>query len=119
MVGMNPLRGQNNVQGANDAGATPTFMPGHERIADPAVRERYEKAWGVSLSPDEGLNLNVMMKELARGNVKGLYVMGEAREDWRILCDFARAVGYPMPDWMSNPSVCNGPVPTISTRADL
>ena len=43
--GMNPLRGQNNVQGANDAGATPIYYPGYQKVADVAVREKFEKAW--------------------------------------------------------------------------
>ncbi len=76
-AGMNPLRGQNNVQGANDAGATPIYYPGYQPVTDDAVRKKFEDAWGVELSPNDGLNLNVMMKELAKGNVKGLYVMGE------------------------------------------
>ncbi len=76
-AGMNPLRGQNNVQGANDAGATPVFYPGYQPVTDPEVRAKFEEAWGVPLSPDNGLNLNVMMKEMAKGNIKGLYVMGE------------------------------------------
>ena len=169
-AGMNPLRGQNNVQGANDAGATPVFYPGYQNVTDPEVRRKYEKAWGVELDPNEGKNLNVMMKQLARGEMRGLFVMGEdivisepnvslieqglnnceflvcqeilpnettrfadvvlpascfaekdgvfansdrrvqlvrkavdppgqAREDWRILCDIARACGYPMPHY--------------------
>ncbi len=76
-AGMNPLRGQNNVQGANDAGATPVFYPGYQNVTDDAARQKFEQAWGVPLSPDNGLNLNVMMKELAKGKMKGLYVMGE------------------------------------------
>ncbi|MBX2801571.1 MAG: molybdopterin-dependent oxidoreductase [Myxococcales bacterium] len=166
-AGMNPLRGQNNVQGANDAGASPVFYPGYQRVSDPAARAKFEAAWGVELSPHDGLNLNVMMKEMAAGNVKGLYVVGEdivlsepnawkvekglnqcefvvlqdiflnetarfadvilpaacfaekdgvftnsdrrvqrvrkavdapgqARADWRIICELSRAVGYPM-----------------------
>ena len=172
-AGMNPLRGQNNVQGANDAGATPIFYPGYQAVTDDDVRKKFESAWGVPLSPNDGLNLNVMMKELAKGNMKGLYVMGEdivisepnvsqvelglnkceflicqeifhnlttefadvifpaacfaekdgvftnsdrrvqrvrkavdppgnARPDWEILCDFARAAGYDMPKY-ANP----------------
>ncbi len=172
-AGMNPLRGQNNVQGANDAGASPVFYPGYQRVSDPAARARFEAAWGVPLSPDDGMNLNVMMKALNRGEVKGLFVMGEdivisepncsalevglndaeflvvqdifmnetcrfadvilpatcfaekdgvftnsdrrvqrvrkaveppgeARTDWEILCDLARACGYPMPHY-ANP----------------
>ena len=171
-AGMNPLRGQNNVQGANDAGATPVYYPGYQKVTDAAVREKFESAWGVPLSPDDGLNLNVMMKEMAKGNMKALYVMGEdivisepnvsqveaglnqcdfvvcqeifhnettrfadvvlpgacfaekdgvftnsdrriqrvrkavdppgqARADWEILCDVARACGYAMPNYSS------------------
>ena len=171
-AGMNPLRGQNNVQGANDAGATPVYYPGYQKVTDAAVREKFEAAWGVPLSPNDGLNLNVMMKEMAKGNVKALYVMGEdivisepnvsqveaglnqcefvvcqeifhnettrfadvvlpgacfaekdgvftnsdrrvqrvrkavdppgqARPDWEILCDVARACGYAMPNYAS------------------
>ena len=169
-AGMNPLRGQNNVQGANDAGASPVYYPGYQRVDDPEAQRLFEEAWGRPLSPKEGLNLNVMMKELAAGRVKGLYVMGEdivisepnaskvevglnqceflvvqdifhnettrfadvvlpaacfaekdgvftnsdrrvqrvrkaveppgeARADWEILCDLARAAGYPMPHY--------------------
>ena len=168
--GMNPLRGQNNVQGANDAGASPVFYPGYNRVTDPAARAHFEQAWGVPLSPDEGMNLNVMMKQMQKGRVRGLFVMGEdivlsepnttaveegmnkleflvvqdiflnetaryadvilpaacfaekdgvftnsdrrvqrvrkaveppgeARADWEILCDLARACGYAMPHY--------------------
>jgi formate dehydrogenase alpha subunit len=75
-AGMNPLRGQNNVQGANDAGASPVFYPGYQRVDDPAAQARYERAWGVPLSPTPGLNLNEMMKAVGK-SVFGLYVMGE------------------------------------------
>ncbi len=168
-AGMNPLRGQNNVQGANDAGASPVFYPGYQRVIDPEARVKFEEAWGVPLSPDNGLNLNEMMKTLGEG-IKAVYVMGEdivlsepnaakveegmnkldfvivqdiffnetcrfadvvfpaacfaekdgvftnsdrrvqrvrkavsppgqARADWEIVCDLARAVGYPMPHY--------------------
>ncbi len=75
-AGMNPLRGQNNVQGANDAGATPVFYPGYQRVDDAEARARYEASWGVSLPESVGLNLNQMMKEVGK-SVLGLYVMGE------------------------------------------
>ena len=74
--GMNPLRGQNNVQGANDAGATPVFLPGYQRVDDPAVHAKYEASWGVALDPTPGLNLNEMMK-VAGKQLKGFFVMGE------------------------------------------
>jgi formate dehydrogenase major subunit/formate dehydrogenase alpha subunit len=76
-AGMNPLRGQNNVQGANDAGATPIFLPGYQRVDDPDVRARFEQAWGVPLPAEEGMNLNVMMKAMPKGLIRGLYVIGE------------------------------------------
>ncbi len=75
-AGMNPLRGQNNVQGANDSGATPIFLPGYQRIDDPEVHAKYERSWGVKLSPDPGLNLNEMMKKVGEG-IYGMFVMGE------------------------------------------
>ena len=75
-TGMNPLRGQNNVQGANDAGATPMFYPGYQRVDDPEVRAKYEKSWGVPLSPVPGLNLNEMMKTVGE-QMRGFFVMGE------------------------------------------
>jgi formate dehydrogenase alpha subunit len=185
-AGMNPLRGQNNVQGANDAGASPVFYPGYQRVNDPEAREKFEKAWGVPLSPDDGLNLNVMMKEMATGKIKGLYIMGEdiivsepnaskietglnqcefivlqdifmnetarfadvifpaacfaekdgvftnsdrrvqrvrkaveppglARADWEILCDMARAVGYPMPHY-ANPGEIYAELASLSPK---
>jgi formate dehydrogenase major subunit/formate dehydrogenase alpha subunit len=171
-AGMNPLRGQNNVQGANDAGATPIYYPGYQSVTDPEVREKFEAAWGVPLSPHDGYNLNLMMKKMEDGKIKGVYVMGEdivisepnvskverglnqcefvvcqeifhnettrfadvifpgacfaekdgvftnsdrrvqrvrksvdppgnARPDWQIICDVARAVGYDMPHYES------------------
>ncbi len=75
--GMNPLRGQNNVQGANDAGASPIYFPGYQRVVDDDARRRFEAAWGVALDDQPGLNLNQMMKEIRTGGVRGLFVMGE------------------------------------------
>jgi predicted molibdopterin-dependent oxidoreductase YjgC len=74
--GMNPLRGQNNVQGANDAGVSPIFYPSYQRVDDPESQKKFEDAWGAPLSPNEGMNLNVMMKHLG-GQIRGLFVMGE------------------------------------------
>ena len=74
--GMNPLRGQNNVQGANDAGASPVFLPGYQRVDDPAVNAKYEASWGVELPHHPGLNLNEMMKKVG-GGIRGMLVMGE------------------------------------------
>ena len=75
--GLNPLRGQNNVQGANDSGASPVFYPGYQRAADPEVREKFGAAWGVEQSDTTGLNLNEMMKAMGDGRLRGLYLMGE------------------------------------------
>ena len=74
--GLNPLRGQNNVQGANDAGATPIYYPGYQRVDDPEVQAKYEASWGVPLDPDPGLNLNEMMKTVGK-DIRGFFVMGE------------------------------------------
>ena len=76
-AGMNPLRGQNNVQGANDAGATPVFYPGYQSALDPEVREKFGRAWGVEQSDTPGLNLNQMMKAMGDGRLRGLFLMGE------------------------------------------
>jgi formate dehydrogenase alpha subunit len=75
-TGMNPLRGQNNVQGANDAGATPIYFPGYQRVDDPEVHAKYETSWGTKLSPEPGLNLNQMMKEAGK-SVRAFFIMGE------------------------------------------
>ncbi len=76
-AGMNPLRGQNNVQGANDAGATPVFLPGYQRVDDPEVCAKFSAAWGVEQKPEPGLNLNEMMKAMSKGELRGMYLMGE------------------------------------------
>jgi formate dehydrogenase alpha subunit len=75
-MGLNPLRGQNNVQGANDTGATPIYYPGYQRVDDPEVQAKYEKAWDTKLSPTPGLNLNEMMKETGE-SIRGYFIMGE------------------------------------------
>jgi predicted molibdopterin-dependent oxidoreductase YjgC len=77
-AGLNPLRGQNNVQGANDAGASPLYYAGYQKVDDPAAQAKFEALWGVDLSPDPGLNLNEMMHELGDGGkIRGMYIMGE------------------------------------------
>jgi len=166
--GLNSLRGQNNVQGATDAGATPLYYTGFQPADDPAIQAKFERAWETDLPAMVGLNLNAIMKGVEDGSVNALYVMGEdilisepntnhlehgvkkleflihqdifmnettkyaqvvfpganfaekdgvftntdrrvqrirkaveppgnARPDWQILCDFARASGYAMP----------------------
>jgi len=77
-TGVNPLRGQNNVQGACDFGGLPNVYSGYQKVVDPAVREKFQKAWGVDkLSNENGLTIVEMMNEAADGKIKGLYVMGE------------------------------------------
>ncbi len=76
-TGVNPLRGQNNVQGSCDMGALPAFYPGYQRVADPAVREKFKKAWGCTLADSPGLYLTEMFDAIDRGKVKAMYVMGE------------------------------------------
>jgi formate dehydrogenase alpha subunit len=75
--GVNPLRGQNNVQGACDMGGLPNVYTGYQRVDDEGVRQKFEKAWGVSLSPRPGVTLMEMMKGIAEGKVKALVVLGE------------------------------------------
>lgn len=75
--GVNPLRGQNNVQGACDTGALPNVFSGYQKVTDPAVVEKFEKAWGRSLSGKVGLTVVEIMNEIERGSVKGLVIMGE------------------------------------------
>jgi formate dehydrogenase alpha subunit len=76
-AGVNPLRGQNNVQGACDLGALPTDYPGYQKVADDALRQKFEKAWGAALSPRPGLTVVEMTGAAAEGRLKALYVMGE------------------------------------------
>jgi len=75
--GVNPLRGQSNVQGACDMGGLPNVYTGYQRVDDPAVQQKFEKAWGVSLPPRPGLTLMEMMKGVAEGKVKALFILGE------------------------------------------
>jgi formate dehydrogenase alpha subunit len=76
-VGVNPLRGQNNVQGACDMGALPVSYPAYQPVTKPEVREKFEKAWGVELSPNNGMTIPEMMDAAGRGDIKFLYIMGE------------------------------------------
>jgi formate dehydrogenase major subunit len=166
-TGLHPLRGQNNVQGASDAGLIPMVFPDYQSVADPEIRAKFERAWGVELEPEPGLTVVEIMREALAGRIRGMYMMGEnpflsdpntnkvrkalaaldflvvqdifltetaefadvilpatsffekdgtytntdrrvqvgrkaldppgeAREDWRIVCDVATACGYPM-----------------------
>ncbi len=75
--GVNPLRGQNNVQGACDMGGLPNVYPGYQNVTDPASQAKFEQAWGVSLSNKIGLTVTEMLTGLDKGTVRGLYVIGE------------------------------------------
>jgi predicted molibdopterin-dependent oxidoreductase YjgC len=76
-AGVNPLRGQNNVQGASDSGALPTDLPGYQKIERPGVREKFEKAWGAELPKRRGITKITAMDQMIRGRVRGVYIMGE------------------------------------------
>lgn len=76
--GVNPLRGQNNVQGACDMGALPDIFPGYEKVADQAAREKFERFWGVSGLPAEnGMMMPDMLDGLKSKKIKAFYVFGE------------------------------------------
>ena len=76
--GLNPLRGQNNVQGGGDMGAIPNKLPGFQDIeSDAAARERFEAAWGVPIHPRYGWHLTDMFHAMERGELRTLYVIGE------------------------------------------
>jgi len=76
-VGVNPLRGQNNVQGACDMGSFPHEFPGYRHVGDEATRKIYEQAWGVSLSSEPGLRIPNMLDAAIEGSFKGIYIQGE------------------------------------------
>jgi len=75
--GVNPLRGQNNVQGACDMGALPTDYPAYQKVFNPDVQAKFEKAWGVPLSPTKGLTVTETIPAILHDKVKLLYIMGE------------------------------------------
>ena len=76
-VGVNPLRGQNNVQGACDMGSFPHELPGYRHLSDGATRALFEKDWGVSLDPNPGLRINNMLDAAVDGTFKAIYIQGE------------------------------------------
>lgn len=75
--GVNPLRGQNNVQGACDMGALPDLLPGYQSVTDPVARRKLEEAWDARLPEDPGLAATEMMGAGSEGRLKALYVVGE------------------------------------------
>ncbi|MBS9718600.1 formate dehydrogenase subunit alpha [Pseudohalocynthiibacter aestuariivivens] len=76
-TGLHPLRGQNNVQGASDSGLIPIVYPNYKSVEDPDIRAKYEDAWGRSLDPAKGLTVVEIMDEVAKGNIRAMYVQGE------------------------------------------
>jgi len=76
-VGVNPLRGQNNVQGSCDMGSFPHEFPGYRHVSDDAVRSQFEHAWGVQLHGEPGLRIPNMFEAALDGEFKGLYIEGE------------------------------------------
>jgi formate dehydrogenase alpha subunit len=76
-TGVNPLRGQNNVQGACDMGGLPDVYPGYQKVGDIGAQEKFEKAWGARLDDQPGLKIPQMLHGLDEGEVKALYVVGE------------------------------------------
>ncbi|MDZ4259970.1 MAG: formate dehydrogenase subunit alpha [Gemmatimonadales bacterium] len=76
-VGVNPLRGQNNVQGSCDMGSFPHELPGYRHIADSTVRGSFESAWNVTLDPEPGFRIPNMFSAAVAGQFRGLYVQGE------------------------------------------
>lgn len=75
--GVNPLRGQNNVQGACDMGALPNFYTAYQRVTDAAARDKFEKTWGVPLPDKNGLTIVEMMNAARAGAIKGMWIIGE------------------------------------------
>lgn len=76
-VGVNPLRGQNNVQGSCDMGSFPHELPGYRHVSDAAVRAQFEQAWNVNLHDEPGLRIPNMFDAALAGSFKGLYIQGE------------------------------------------
>lgn len=76
-VGVNPLRGQNNVQGSCDIGSFPHELPGYRHVSDTTVRTLFEQAWGVPLQPEPGLRIPNMFEAALDGSFMGLYCQGE------------------------------------------
>ena len=75
--GVNPLRGQNNVQGGCDMGAIHSVLPGYQKVADPAVREKFAKAWKVEIPTHAGGRVTDFIEQAQAGVVRGFYVFGE------------------------------------------
>jgi predicted molibdopterin-dependent oxidoreductase YjgC len=75
--GLNPLRGQNNVQGGGDMGAIPNKLPGFQDVEDPELRGKFESAWDAKIPPHRGYHLSQMFEAMDRGEMKTVYIVGE------------------------------------------
>ena len=76
-TGLHPLRGQNNVQGASDAGLIPMVFPDYRSVEDPDIRKQVEEFWGTTLDPKRGLTVVEIMHAIADGDIRGMYILGE------------------------------------------
>ena len=76
-TGLNPLRGQNNVQGCSDSGGLPNVFPGYQSVSDDAIRAKFEAAWNTKLPPEPGLTTMEMVDAAERGAIRAYFVMGE------------------------------------------
>jgi formate dehydrogenase major subunit len=76
-TGLHPLRGQNNVQGASDAGLIPMFYPDYQRVAATDAKQRFEEFWGAELDPKPGLTVVEIVNAAREGKIRGMYIMGE------------------------------------------
>jgi formate dehydrogenase major subunit len=76
-AGLQPLRGQNNVQGGGDMGAIPNKLPGFQDVEDAAARARFEQAWGAAIPAESGLHLTGMFEAMEHGDLRAVYVIGE------------------------------------------
>ena len=87
--GVNPLRGQNNVQGACDMGGLPDVLPGYQKVSDPEVLEKFSEAWGCKLSSWAGMTITDMIPAMQAGKLKGMLIIGEnpklSDPDWNHL----------------------------------
>ncbi len=76
-TGLHPLRGQNNVQGASDAGLIPMMYPDYQPVSEESPKTRFEDAWGTTLDPEKGLTVVEIMRAIHQGQIHGMYIMGE------------------------------------------
>ncbi len=76
-TGLHPLRGQNNVQGASDAGLIPMMYPDYKKVCESEVKSKFEQLWQTKLNPNPGLTVVEIMDAIAEGTIKGMYIMGE------------------------------------------